>query len=204
VIARTASVSGDMASPPDTDEQLLLRRVASGDAAALRGLHERMARPLYSLAFKMLSNASESEEVIQDVFLSVWKNAHKFDPGRAKVFTWMTVLTRNKCIDKIRAKQRRIPTADTRDDGDQVVAEVDGANAADDLLEKERADSIRAAVKTLPAEQREAVELAFFSGMTHVQVAEKLGISIGTAKSRIRYAFQKLRAPLKSQLDHYE
>ena len=107
-----------MSDRPDIEEQSLIRRIAKGDSAALRSLHEKVARPLFSQALKMLSNPLEAEEIVQDVFLSVWKNAGKFESGKAKVFTWLTVLTRNKCIDKIRAKQRRIPTADTREDGD--------------------------------------------------------------------------------------
>ena len=187
-----------MSDRPDIEEQSLIRRIAKGDSAALRSLHEKVARPLFSQALKMLSNPLEAEEIVQDVFLSVWKNAGKFESGKAKVFTWLTVLTRNKCIDKIRAKQRRIPTADTREDGDQVVAEVDGTTAVDELTKKERLEAIRTELAKIPQEQREAVELAFFSGLTHVQVAEKLGISIGTAKSRIRYAFQRLRSQLGS------
>ena len=185
-----------MSERPDIEEQGLVKRIASGDSAALRSLHEKVARPLYSQALKMLSNPLEAEEVVQDVFVSLWKNAGKFETGKAKVFTWLTVLTRNKCIDKIRARQRRIPAADTRDDGDQVVAEIDGTTAVEELTKKERLEGIKAALSKIPDEQREAVELAFFSGLTHVQVAEKLGISVGTAKSRIRYAFQRLRSLL--------
>ena len=186
-----------MSDRQDSEQQELIKRIADGSSEALRSLHELVSRPLFSLALKMLSSRLEAEEVVQDVFVSVWKNARKFEPGKAKVFTWMTVLTRNKCIDKIRTRQRRIPTADTRDDGDQIVAEVEGTTAADELAKKERLKTVKSALNTLPPEQQEAVELAFFKGLTYVQVAERLGISIGTAKSRIRYAFQRLRGQLK-------
>ena len=188
-------------SRQDHEDQILLRQIAAGEAAALRALHQKLGRPLFSQALKSLGNASEAEEIVQDVFLSVWKSAHRFDAGKAKVFTWMTVLTRNKCIDKIRAKQRRIPAADTRDDDERDVAETAGLSAADELDQKERAEMVRAALERLPIEQRQAIELAFFSGMTHVQVAEKLNVSVGTAKSRIRYGFKRLRAILANRPD---
>ena len=91
--------------------------------------------------------------------------------------------------------------ADTRDDDERDVAETAGLSAADELDQKERAEMVRAALERLPAEQRKAIELAFFSGMTHIQVAEKLNVSVGTAKSRIRYGFKRLRTILANRPD---
>jgi RNA polymerase sigma-70 factor (ECF subfamily) len=177
----------------DQEQQVLIQRVASGDPDALRVLYEQVGRPLYSMAFKMLSSRSEAEEVVQDVFVSVWKNASKFDNGKAKVFTWLSMLIRNRCIDRVRANKRRIPTAETQcaasERSDQKICTKTGA---DDLLVQERAERIRSAINRLSADQREAINMAFYLGMTRVQIAEKQGVSLGTAKSRIRYGFERL------------
>ena len=98
-----------MPRPNDHDDQQLLQRIAEGESAALRELHAKTARPLHSMAMKILTSSAEAEEVIQDVFVLVWKNAHKFNFEKAKVFTWMAVMMKNRCIDRIRAKKRRIP-----------------------------------------------------------------------------------------------
>lgn len=193
------------ASPVPNDEwSEALARVAAGDHAAINVLYDRFARPLYSFALKMLSNNTrEAEEAVQDVFVSVWKKAGTFESGRAQVFTWLTVMTRNKCLDRLRAKSRRIPTADllSEEAQERDVPEEDKRTAVDDLFDKERTGIIKEAVAKLPDEQKEVIELAFFSGMTHSEIAEHLDISIGTIKSRIRYGIQKLRSLLGGEAD---
>jgi RNA polymerase sigma-70 factor (ECF subfamily) len=192
---------GGMENFPDCEELSLMQHIANGDASALHALHKKTSGLLYRLALKIVSNTTEAEEVVQDVFMSVWKNAGKFDGRKAKVMTWMTVIMKNRCIDKIRARKRRIPACDIRDNENFNVAPVDAKTAVDAMQSKERADLIRSAVHSLPAAQREVVELAFFSDMTHVQVADSLGISLGTAKSRIRYAFEKMRSLMTAEKD---
>ena len=190
-----------MEESPEFEELRLMQNIVAGDASALRSLHEKTSGLLYRLALKIVSNTSEAEEVVQDVFMSVWKNASKFDSKKAKVSTWMTVIMKNRCIDKIRARKRRIPACDIRDDANFHISQVDVKTAADAMESTERAELIRSMVKSLPAAQREVVELAFFSDMTHVQVADSLGISLGTAKSRIRYAFEKIRSSMSEEKD---
>ena len=126
------------------------------------------------------------------------KNAHKFNFEKAKVFTWMAVMMKNRCIDRIRAKKRRIPLYEVDDYTESSITEPDSKNAVDILKQKEKASIVLDAVKQLPDPQREVIELVFYKEMTHVQVAEHLGISIGTAKSRIRYAYQRLRDALSN------
>ncbi len=182
---------------------LVLARVAAGEQAAIGELYDRFARPLYSVALRMLSNnGREAEEVVQDVFVSVWKKAGTFEPGRAQVFTWLMVMTRNKCLDRLRAKSRRIPTADllTEEAQERDIRE-DGRTAVEEIYDRERSTTIRSAVEKLPEDQKEVIDLAFFSGLTHSEIAEKLGISIGTIKSRIRYGVQKLRTSLGGVAD---
>jgi len=126
----------------------------------------------------------------------IYLNAHKFNFEKAKVFTWMAVMMKNRCIDRIRAKKRRIPLYEVDDYTESSITEPDSKNAVDILKQKEKASIVLKAVKQLPEPQREVIELVFYKEMTHVQVAEHLGISIGTAKSRIRYAYQRLRDAL--------
>lgn len=196
-----------MSNPKDYEEQELLQRIAEGDSRALKILHEKTARPLHSMAMKILSNNAEAEEVIQDVFVLVWKNAHKFNFQRAKVFTWMAVMMKNRCIDRIRSKKRRLPLYEVDEYTEKSIPEPDDRTAADHLTQKEKAKIIFDAVKLLPDPQREVIGLVFNSGMTHVEVSKHLGISIGTAKSRIRYAYQRLRENLGSNpalMDEYK
>ena len=150
------------------------------------------------MAMKILTSSAEAEEVIQDVFVLVWKNAHKFNFEKAKVFTWMAVMMKNRCIDRIRAKKRRIPLYEVDDYTESSITEPNSKNAVDILKQKEKASIVLEAVKQLPDPQREVIELVFYKEMTHVQVAEHLDISIGTAKSRIRYAYQRLRDSLSN------
>ena len=152
-----------MEEPTEFEELRLMQHIADGDSSALRSLYERRSGLLYRLALKIVSNVSEAEEVVQDVFMSVWKNASKFDRKRAKVFTWMTVIMKNRCIDKIRARKRRIPDFNMRDDANSDIAQVYGKTAVDELESRERADLIRSVVQSLPVAQREVVELVFFS-----------------------------------------
>lgn len=176
-----------------------MQKIAAGDADALSFLYCHLRVPLYSMASKMLPNRFEVEEIIQDVFVLVWQNAHKFAPDKAKVFTWLCMMVRNRCIDKIRSNGRRLPLASSSNEQTiQSEHEIHHKTAADQLQTRERAAQIRKAIDQLPKEQGEVIYLAFYAGMTHAQIAKKLGISLGTAKSRIRYAFERLS---KSLLD---
>tara|TARA_A100001037_G_scaffold304251_1_gene340454 strand:+ start:826 stop:1398 length:573 start_codon:yes stop_codon:yes gene_type:complete len=182
-----------MSELSDQEAQTLLSRISNGESDALSKLYDRLVGPLYSQALKILSNRAEAEEVIQDVFLSIWKNASQFDIKQAKPFTWISMITRNRCIDKIRQSKRRIPSAEARVEPDETPIDVpDASTAADKLQTDERDRQIRLAIDQLPADQRTAIRLAFFKGMTHIQIAKSQRISLGTAKSRIRYGFEKL------------
>ncbi len=188
-----------MDEPSDLEELTLMQRIAGGDASALNALHKKTSGILYKMALKIMYSVPEAEEVVQDVFMSVWKNAGKFDSKKAKVLTWMTVIMKNRCIDKIRARKRRIPAGFSDENASHHAFPVEKETAVNAMESKEQAEMLRSVVKSLPSAQREVVELAFFSDMTHMQVAELLGISLGTVKSRIRYAFEKMRSMIPSR-----
>ena len=179
-----------------------MERISHGDQAALGRLYDRFARPLYSVAYKMLSNPVEAEEAVQDVFVSVWKSASSYQAGKAQIFTWLTVMVRNKCLDRLRAKARRIPGADVvSETAQEREVKEESRTAADAMMDSERSGIIRGAIEKLPEEQKGVIDLAFFTGLSHSEIADRLGLSIGTIKSRIRYGMQKLKLMLGGAAD---
>jgi len=180
------SVAGDERG---ADEVELLRRIAARDERAIEALYQRYSAPLYSLAFQVTRADRFAQDVVQEVFVAAWRDAGRFDPARGSVAAWLHSLARHKAIDLVRRE------ATTR----RHTAEVDleRETAPDDVDEEAwlrvRRDVVRTAIATLPETQRTALELAFFAGLTHVEVAEKLDIPLGTAKTRIRTALLRLR-----------
>jgi RNA polymerase sigma-70 factor (ECF subfamily) len=190
-----------MISPPseqpaerqDIDADLL-RRMAGQDRAAFAQLYDRFSRPLYATALRILNDAREAEDIVQDVFLALWEKASSFETSRGTAFSWAVTLTRNRAIDRIRMRKRRsellagsAPEDLGYDSGGTA------GDSADELTSKEKAGAVRAAVANLPAEQQRALELAFFSGLTQQEIAEKLCEPLGTIKARIRRGLLKLR-----------
>jgi RNA polymerase sigma-70 factor (ECF subfamily) len=179
----------------------LIRRMAGGDRDALAELYDNLSRPLYSTARHILSDAAEAQDVVHDVFLALWENAASFDSGRGAAFSWAVTLTRNRSIDRLRTRANRarllgssIPDdlgygAETLEVGGRARAELG-----------DRAVAVRSAMAELPTEQQRALELAFFSGLTQREIADKLGEPIGTIKARIRRGLIKLRDSLADRL----
>lgn len=167
----------------------LLARVRDGDATALSDLYARFGGPLYSLAYQVVRDAGAAEDVVQEVFMAVWRSAGRFDPTKGSPAGWLFSLARHKAIDLL----RRETTARSR----SVDADLTLEPAAEDVEHEAwlgiRRDRTLQSLEALSDIQREAVELAFFAGLTHVEVAERLGIPLGTAKTRIRSGLLKLR-----------
>lgn len=175
-------------------DALLMERMARGDREAFGELYDRLSRPLYTTALRILNDAREAEDVVQDVFLALWEKAADYEFLRGSPFSWAVTLTRNRAIDRIRMRQRRsdlLARSTPQDLG--YASETDLADSADNLISSERAKHVRAALALLPAEQQEALKLAFFSGLTQQEIAEQLGEPLGTIKARIRRGLLKLR-----------
>ncbi len=196
--ATVGRVSG-LASPRSGGEDraadaAVLRRMAAGDSGALAELYDRHARGVYSLALRVLHDVHEAEDVVQDVFSQAWRQATRYDAARAAVGAWLLNLTRSRAIDRLRARRAR-PEApvDT-----EVIAAVAGPGMAADehAISDERARLVRQALDDLPRLQRVAVELAFYEGLTHVEIAEQLEQPLGTVKTRIRLGLLRLRDAL--------
>jgi len=179
-----------MTSDPASSEAALLLRLRAGDESALSELYDKFGGLVYSVAYHVLQNATLAEEVAQDTFLKVWKQAHAWDPARGRVTTWLLTITRYTAIDRLRIEQRRVPRAQLDlEDVMTVLGEagpMDKPGWADERL-------AQALVNELPADQRKVIELAYFLDMSHTEMAEHLGIPLGTVKGRVRAALQKLR-----------
>ncbi len=178
----------------------LLQRMAKRDHTAFALLYDRFSRPLYGTALRILNDTREAEDIVQDVFLALWETADTFAVERGTAFSWAVTLTRNRAIDRIRSRKRRseLLAASTPDElGDQANHSLDSAAS---LWLKEKTTAVRAAVATLPSEQKLTLELAFFGGLTQQEIAEKLHQPLGTVKARIRRGLLKLRSALSQQL----
>jgi RNA polymerase sigma-70 factor (ECF subfamily) len=177
----------------------LLRRIAARDRVALSEFYDQTARPLFSIACRILGNTADAEEAIQDVFVQIWMKAGMFDAAKGQPFHWVLALTRNRCIDVLRARQRRLRII-VDADGDESIERVAESTPAETQLGGTDAAAIQNAVNTLPKEQRQAIEMAFFRGLTHQEIAESLNEPLGTIKARIRRGMLKLREDLQSYL----
>ncbi len=191
--ARSLSTSTHEPSAP-ADEQLM-REVASGRPEAMGQLYARYAPLLFGIAAQALDRAT-AEEIVQDVFLAVWKNAASFDPARGPLRPWILQIAHFRIANELRRRSRR-PKADGDPDGSLLQGLPDPApDGAERAWSEHRRQILRSAFDKLPAPQRQALGLAFFEELTHDQVAEALELPLGTAKSRIRGGLKNLRAML--------
>ena len=183
---------------PDQDVELL-RRIGLGDRAAFAEFYDRHSALMFSVASRVLNDAGEAEDVLQETFMQLWQKAGNFDPKLGKAASWVATLTRNKAIDRIRSSQRRNRLADEAGAEFAIASEVrDTANEA--IHGHDKAKLIQSAIVELPAEQRHAIELAFFSGLTQDEISKKLSEPLGTIKARIRRGLLKLRDELEGVL----
>jgi RNA polymerase sigma-70 factor (ECF subfamily) len=182
------------------EEAALIARIVERDERAVEELYARYSGPLYSLAYQVTGADRFAQDVVQEVFIAVWKDAARFDPARGAVGPWLFSLARHKAIDLVRREANvRKRTADV-----DMELEVASDDVDREAWLNLRRDRVQAAVAELNEPQRTALELAFFAGLTHVEVAERLGIPLGTAKTRIRTALLTLRDVLGTSLSEDE
>jgi len=173
----------------------LLRRIAAQERDALAEFYDQVAGVLFSTACRILGDAHEAEEVIQDVFVQIWDKAATFDPNVGLALSWALGIARNRAIDRLRARQRKARLLNEL--AEFAAAERGSAETQADLSGEELV-AVRRAVGGLPAEQRQAIEMAFFGGLTHIEIAERLNEPLGTVKARIRRGMLKLRDSLQA------
>ncbi|GAY11995.1 sigma-70 family RNA polymerase sigma factor [Pseudonocardia sp. N23] len=182
----------------DPADDALVRRMAGGDATALAALYDRYGRPAFSLARRICVDEGIAEDVVQEVFLAVWRDPARFDPARGAFGSWLMTLVHHKSVDAVRresaVRRRTVPAAEEGDDRSAPA----GPGADQAALGAVVAGQVRDALGTLPADQRQALALAYFGGYTQREVAALVGVPLGTVKSRMFTGIQKLRGLLGS------
>ena len=166
-------------------DQLLLSRAKGGDQKAMTELFDRYGSMVYSIALRVLNDPGQAEDVMQEIFFQVWRNPNAFVAGRGSLGAWLAVMARNRAIDSLR---RRRPT----DSVDDVVL-VSQLDIGSEVERNRMMEKVRGILKDLPLEQQKSVELAFFEGLTHSEIAARTGDPLGTVKTRIRSALVTLR-----------
>jgi RNA polymerase sigma-70 factor (ECF subfamily) len=175
----------------------LMHQVQQRDETALGALHDRFAPTLNALALRILRDEADAEEVVQEALVHAWNRADSYDPGRSSVSTWLVLVTRSRAIDRLRSRRVVDRTHD------QVRHEVvlhespQGGRRVQDL---ERRQRVRAALRELPDEQRQVLDLAYYGGMTQSEIAQAAQIPLGTVKTRTLLAMRKLRSALRDEL----
>jgi RNA polymerase sigma-70 factor (ECF subfamily) len=176
----------------DEDPSGCIARVAEGDQAAFASLYDLLAPSVFGVVRRVLRDPSQAEEVTQEVFVEIWRLAARFDPARGSVRTWAVTIAHRRAVDRVRSEQSH---RDRQTAVGSAALEVP-PSPEDDAIDAEDRIRARAAMATLPDVQREALELAFYDGLTHVQIADHLGVALGTVKTRIRDGLIRLRASM--------
>jgi RNA polymerase sigma-70 factor, ECF subfamily len=177
-------VSGTQVSDPK-DERALIARIRAGDESAMSDLYYRYSGIVYGVALRVLGSTAAAEDVLQEVFLQLWRNPQAFDADRGKLAPWLAVIARNRAIDLLRKRPM--------EEDIEELPIATGVNIEDEASERIAIDKVRGVLALLPADQRKALEMAFFEGMTHTEIAGKTGEPLGTVKTRIRYGLLALR-----------
>ena len=178
------------AADPDLD---LARRIRNGDSAAVGELYDRYAGLAFAVGLRVLRDREAAEDVVHDAFVTVWQKISRFDADRGTLRSWLLAIVRNRAIDRLR---RTRPSEDVADADDRSMLRTTANPTWEAVVRALDTTDLRRAVDELPAEQREAVELAYFGGYTYRQVAQIVGVPPGTAAGRLRLALAKLRASL--------
>ena len=179
----------------DTHDVELLQAIAAGDEQALARLYDRYRLILFGLTMRILNSRAEAEDVLQETLLQVWRRATDFDPARGKPFTWLVTLTRSRAIDRLRQRAARDRLAESA----STLVPDEASDAVTDTLHAEQREIVTRALAQLPEEQREALYLAYYEGLTQSEIAVRLATPLGTVKTRMRSGMMKLRELLKDQ-----
>ena len=187
-------MSQSVEAPPS-----LLPAVARGDVAAFEALYDRHSSMLYALLLRILSNAEDAQEVLQEAFVKVWTNAKMFDEVRGSETAWLISIVRSRGIDKLRSRKVRV---DRENDAGREISITSSfvvpSTGSDDAIRSQERIAVRNALAELPEAQRQALELAYFEGLSQSEIAERLGEPLGTVKTRMQLGMKKLRDRLRA------
>ena len=193
-------VSPDETGYSGLDDEELMQRLAYRDLVAFRALYDRYGNLVYSAALRVVRDAQIAEDMVQEIFLRIWRKPESYVAQRGRFVTWLTSVTRNRAVDEVRSRGRRFrhETASPEEQERELPSSEDDPALTAELSDQRRL--ILAALTQIPVEQREIIELAYFGGLTQQEIAERLSQPLGTVKTRIRLGMQKLRAALTPEL----
>ncbi len=174
-----------MQAPDHKDDAALIARMRAGDQSAMADLYDRYSGVVYGVALRVLANTTAAEDVVQEIFLQLWRNPQAFNAERGRLAPWLAVIARNRAIDHLRKRP-------AEDDIDELPIST-GIDLESDSAQKLAIEKVRGVLAQLPADQRKALEMAFFEGRTHTEIAGKTGEPLGTIKTRIRTGLLALR-----------
>jgi RNA polymerase sigma-70 factor, ECF subfamily len=182
--ARKTRVAGTQ-SGDHRDDIVLVTRLRDGDHSAMADLYDRYSGIVYSVALRVLGDATAAEDVLQEIFLQLWRRPQAFNAERGRLAPWLAVIARNRAIDVLRRRPQE-------EDIDELPVST-GVDLEDVAVQRLAIEKVRGAIAQLPPEQRRALEMAFFEGLTHTEIASKTGEPLGTIKTRIRSALMAVR-----------
>jgi RNA polymerase sigma-70 factor (ECF subfamily) len=172
-------------------DEALIAQLRERNTQAFGMLYDRHSRVAFGLAYRMVGDPSAAEDVVQEAFLALWRQAESFQPGRATARTWLLSIVHHRAIDRLRrASTREVPEAAVESTQDRIDESIDVEQQVGISLD---AEQVRKALGALPTDQRHAIELAYFGGLSHSEIAHKLGVPLGTVKGRLRIGLQKMR-----------
>lgn len=189
-----------LAEPADIREHewaALVERMARGDESALSSLYDRSSRLIFGLLLRILNDAGLAEEVLLDVYMQVWRQAKRYDPLRGKTLAWLVTIARSRAIDRLRSTRQEEMRKESLDAGGGHAVMALTTAFEDPTIAPERQRLVRGALDSLPPEQRVVIEMAYYLGLSHSEIAERLGQPLGTIKTRTRLGMMKLREQLR-------
>ncbi len=200
-VPRARTAGADRAA----DDAVAMEALGRGDIEALEQLYDRYSTLVFSVSLRVLHDPQLAEDVVQEVFLRLWRQPASFDPGRGRFISWLMSVTRNRALDELRRVSRRNRSEDQETDES---SPLDALATSDRMVDpalsaelREQREAVRTAMTRLPPEQRRAIELAYFSGLTQVEISDVTGDPLGTVKTRIRLGMRKLRDALNGFVD---
>ena len=186
----SGAASASHATSDAASDAALMNRVLANDQNAMAALFDRYGSLVYSVALRILKDPGQAEDVLQEIFVQVWRNPSKFAQGRGSLPAWLAVVARNRAIDALRQRRPSEPVGD--------VALASSANLASEVERNRMIEKVRHVMRDLPEGQQRLVELAFFEGLTHSEIAARTGEPLGTVKTRIRSALASLRKEMEA------